>query len=404
MRRLLIVAIMATACDSATEPQVAGPRAERAIVHNGVPYPEVDAQIARLYAFNNCLTGLDGNYQPSLDCPVVDMTYEVASGSNEALANVFPQGFVVDATASRAWLATYLQTIDLGNQLGRVSCRARFALRKVSYQVDSLLLAIQAATTLDYSGLPQPLHARIIDTSPFDGSGCAPEVIPAAVAPAGGYSVFAFRTACNGADRSIEINRDSSFMAHAVHSNARLRVSGDENYIVGAATFACGSNISGANYFDDGPTQVATRITVPVDTALTCTYSRIGNWILDNNGPHWVGGSNTSRTLNPGTYCSTGTITLDTDYVRGTVTLRAGGTITITALAPTLRAYDNDLLFFSRSNSASAVRVTGMWPSFAGHLYAPRGRVDLTGADHASINGSVLANRVRIQADAVNIY
>lgn len=404
MRKLLLLVGLLTACDSATEPQAPGaPPPAHAIVHNGTAYPQVDAQLARLYAFNNCLTGLGNYYLPSAKCPDADMTYEVATWSNEALANVFPQGFVVDASVSRQWLASWFQVIELGFQLDRVSCRARFALRAVGFQIDSLLLDVIAGQPLDFSGLPQPLTADIMDTAPFAGSGCPPETVRPAVAPAGGYSIFAINQTCNLADRSVEIIGDSTFAAQSVHSNSRLRVNGDENYMAGNATYVCGQNLSGMNWFDSGPTQVASRSAVALDTAFACTYSRNGNWNLDNNGPHWVGGTRNSRELRPGTYCGTGNISLGTNFVRGDVTFRASGTITISAAAPRLRSYENDVLFFSRSTSASAIRITGIWPSFAGHVYAPRGRINVAGADHASFNGSLIANRIRIQAVAVSI-
>lgn len=411
IRFLALLAILSPACDSVTEPQVQ-PQVEtqHVIIHNGAPYPQVDQQFARFYAFNNCLTGFWPEYLPNPNCPVVDVMYEVGTIANNELANVFPQGVVVDANASRASLANYLNIIETGYSIGRMTCRARYALRKIGSALDTVLIDIAAGRPVDLSKLPQPLDADIMTTSPFAGANdggvaCAPITPPAPLAPAGGYSLFALNTSCADAGRSIEFSGRRSFITQSVHSQASVRVAGTDNDLIGNTTYRCSQSVAPTAYLANGPTLTASRAAPfsyrPAD--FPCTFSRTGNWNLNLPGPWWVGGSPFSRQLQPGTYCGTGNISLSVPLVRGTVTLSAAGTITIRSTAPSLRAFANSVVLYSRSTSNFAISLTGSSTSLSGHLYAPRGRVDVAGP-YSAINGTIVARRIRISGNDVTVY
>lgn len=394
--------------DSPMDPVV--PQPEKAIVHNGTPYPQVDAQLSRFYAFSNCLTGLWQSYMPNPQCPVVDMTYEIGTIANEQLANVFPQGFVVNATTSRTWLANYLNTIEQAYAIGRVTCRGRYAARKIGSAIDTVLIDIIAGRPIDLSKLPQPLGADIMDTSPFAGANdagtaCNDSPLPP-VAAAGGYSIFVSNTSCNDAGRSVEIARNRAAITQTVHSNASVRIAGTGNWINGNTTHRCAQTVAAGNDLASGPT-----LSLPIRTApfaytaanFPCTYSRTGNFNLNFNGPWWVGGTSASRKLQPGTYCATGDIILSVPLVTGNVTFSADGRISITSIAPTLRAFANGVVLYSRSPLASAISLSGAAHSYSGHLYAPLGRINVM-SQNAGINGTLVANRVLLNANDIVIY
>jgi hypothetical protein len=377
--RLMLGAVMiAAACDSTAEPEVPtfGDRSD-ALVHNSIPYPQIDAQLQRLYTFNNCLTGIGAYYLPDPKCGSVDMTYEVASLANSSLAEVFPPGFAVDANAARAAMSNYVNLIDGAYSIGRVSCRARNALRAVADDLDQLFQDILAGRPLDLSVLPQPLDADLIDLGLLSGAGCPAETVVAPIPPAGGYSLFAINTSCLDGGRSIDISGDNFFTTQSSHSNASLRVQGTDDYLSGNNTYRCSSSIDQTAMFENDPIQVSGTRAAPLSfttSNFNCTFSRSGNWNLNGNGSHWVGGNSNSRRLQPGVYCATGNITLSVDYVSGDVTLVANGNIDIGSDYVSFQASQHGIVAFANGNSNNAITFDGTAPSLVGHLYAPRGR------------------------------
>jgi hypothetical protein len=147
----------------------------------------------------------------------------------------------------------------------------------------------------------------------------------------------------------------------------------------------------------------AAPLSFTAPSGAACTYSRIGNWNLDNNGSHWAGGSANSRRLNPGVYCATGTISMTLDNVSGNVTFSAGGRIDLIGDLTTLRAYHpSGVLLYAGSNTVDAIDIAGTYNMMSGHLYAPAGRIDIRSTDF-TLNGAIIGHRVRLLGDRISV-
>jgi hypothetical protein len=137
------------------------------------------------------------------------------------------------------------------------------------------------------------------------------------------------------------------------------------------------------------------------DDFLPCTYSRTGSdWDLSSNGTWWVGGSKSSKQLNPGVYCLSGTtsgaIKLSDSGITGNVTFISTGKIEISGSDFTLTPYKHDVLMYAQSSSETAIKLSGSGGSWGGYIYAPNGQVEISGSSHFSLEGSIIANKVKL--------
>jgi hypothetical protein len=404
---LLLLAVPLLACEDPTAPVAApGDGPSLALVDRGIAYTQIDAQVQRLYDFNNCLTGI-APYSSWSDCQAAEMTYDAATEANFELSSVFIGGMTTSKAQALAMMNSYIALLDQAYGAGRLSCRARYATRSLALTLRAIINAIAPGVPVDLSGLPQPLNAPLWTLNLFagahdGGTPCGPAAAPS-FASAGGFTLLALNTNCFDLRRSLDLRQDEFYAMKNTHSNASLRIHGDDGIVFGDVTYRCWLNNQGNNgWYGSGPTRVTTIVSSPISfnaAAVPCTYSVTGNWNLNNNGAWWVGGNSNSRRLNPGVYCATGTISLTRDDVRGTVTLIAGGRIDTNADSLTLRAFHaSGVLFHSNSGSLSAVEVDGDHNSLAGHIYVPDGRIDVTGRDF-TLNGSVVAERIRLNVE-----
>lgn len=113
-----------------------------------------------------------------------------------------------------------------------------------------------------------------------------------------------------------------------------------------------------------------------------CDFWWTGSTTL-GDGAWWVGGTRASKQLEPGVYCATGDIGLSTNGTQGNVTFVGGGKVASSAGNLNLTAYFDNLMFFSTGGGATTtvVSFTGSGSIWQGIMYAPYGRVHITGPD-----------------------
>jgi hypothetical protein len=281
----------------------------------------------------------------------------------------------------------------------------------VALTLRTIINAITPGQPVDLSSLPQPLTTPLALLNPFTGANYNGTPCGAAPGPAfstpGGFTLFAHNTNCRDLGRSLYLSDNEFYLMNSVHSNASLRITGDNGLVWYDVTYRCNLTGNGRNnIFGSGPTQSAAILPTPVSfnpAAVSCTVSINGSLNLNNSGPWWVGGNSSSRLLNPGVYCATGNITLTRDDVTGSVTLVAGGRVDINADSVTLRAlHPSGVLAYAGSGSLSAIDVDGRNNSFAGYLFVPDGRADVAGDDF-TLNGAIIAERIRLAGRRVAI-
>ncbi len=401
---LLLLPWLLAACEDPTAPEtgtVEPPSA--ALINQGTAYPQIDAQLQRLYDFNNCLSGLPP-YTSSANCLAADMTYDAATLANWELSYVFVADVVTSKAQALTRMDTYLATLETAYSRGRLSCRGRYAARSVALTLRAIINAIAPGQPVDLSALPQPLNAPLWTLDLFNGANyngvpCGAPPGPA-FASANGFTLIALNNACNDAGRSLHLVSNEFYITNSAHSNGSLRITGGDGMIWENLTYRCSlTNWGSNNSYGSGPTQVSTTLASPISfnpSLVPCTYSVTGNFNVNSNGPWWVGGTSSSNKLNPGVYCATGSITLSRDNVQGIVTFRANSRVTLTGNVLTLRAFHaSGVVLYAGAGSNNAVEIDGSNNSLAGSIYVPTGRADMEGAD-LTLNGAIVAEQIRL--------
>jgi hypothetical protein len=277
----------------------------------------------------------------------------------------------------------------------------------VALSLRSIINAITPGQPVDLSALPQPLTTPLALLDPFaganyNGTPCGVAPGPAFSAP-GGFSLFTHAAGCFDIGRSLFLSGDEFYFMNSIHSNASLRITADDGTVWYDVTYRCRLTGNGRNnYFGSGPSQTSAIVPTPLSfspSGVPCTFSVNGTMNLNQDGPWWVGGTARGGRLNPGVYCATGNITLSRDNVTGTVTLVANGRVDINADVVTLRAYHSSgVLAYAGSGSLSAIDINGRNNSFAGYLFVPDGRADVSGDDF-TLNGAIVAERIRLAGE-----
>jgi hypothetical protein len=243
-----------------------------------------------------------------------------------------------------------------------------------------------------------------------------------------GYAIFALE-GCPSLQKSVDISGSSSFLVGRVHSNSDVYISGSTTSFNGDVTSVCGSGYpafhdgGGGNTYDPAPT---TGVTEPdplgwllTDWACDFYAPSTGTWDLASNGVWWVGGSKSSKTLRPGTYCargSSGTIKLgDSDivisdivvdevyYGPGGVTFVAPYKVEISGSNFQLKPHERDALFVSYGNTDVAIKVSGSGGTWAGLMYAPNGTAEVSGSSNFNFTGGIIGERVKLNGSDATI-
>lgn len=228
----------------------------------------------------------------------------------------------------------------------------------------------------------------------------------------GGYAIFASYSNCSDSKSNevIDFPGSSSVVTGPVHSNSGFKMGGSSNTINGSLTYHCDKDISGSgNSFASGPTKTGTK-SPPFSYSFNdfypgqCTYLKNGDFDLSSDGPWWVGGSKSSKKLNPGVYCANGgKLVLSDSGIQGTVTLAASKEVHISGSNFDLSPYWNNVLIFSGdsgSGSEDAVKISGSGGTWRGYITATYGTVDFSGSANLSVQGSIIAWKVKLSGSS----
>lgn len=233
----------------------------------------------------------------------------------------------------------------------------------------------------------------------------------------GGYAVFAGRSNCgSGSELTLDWSGSSIGVTGQVHSNDGAKFGGGGNSIAGATTYSCANrfeNGDSSNRFTPAPARVDVRpwpVTF-VPSQFACDWpsrgvAYDGNWDLNVDGPWWVNGRKSSKQLQPGVYCATGSsggIKLSDSDIRGNVTFVATQTIDISGSNFDLTPYANGVLFYSQGTSDVALKVAGSGGRWQGIMYAPNGQVEISGSGNMTISGGIVAQTVKLGGSSFNI-
>ena len=267
---------------------------------------------------------------------------------------------------------------------------------RITRPVNTLFLPILGVSTLDVS-------ARGVGRQ---------QILPPTGTP---FVLLAGSNSCAGnpAD-SLAWQGSSGTITGIVQSNSGIKMTGSSNSWTGGTYYSCTgaySNTGSSNVISPAPA-IATAIAYPIsyawnDYCATPTYyNASGTFDLAANGAWWVGGTKTSKTLNPGVYCAdgaTGAITLN---VQGTtannVTLVARTSVKITDSS--FKITPNKLgtaiaAFGTGQQTINMSAATGA----AGILWAPNGEANFSTSGGGTYTGSIIAKTVKVSGNGFTI-
>jgi Flp pilus assembly protein TadG len=211
---------------------------------------------------------------------------------------------------------------------------------------------------------------------------------------------------------TLEISGSTNRVEGVTHSNRKLQTSGSTNTFTGRVQYVTSlQNSGGGNVFQAGTHKVG--VTGPPVSFAIADYAPGGSRAVAA-GPQYRSRTG-PYTLTPadialgGLWYINGDAFVSAQHVASPpqgITIVASGRLDISGsdsatLAPFV---DGLLLFANRSdNSSSAVlKVAGSSHSWHGHIYAPRGLLELSGSN-STFRGAVVADRVRVGGSSLRI-
>jgi hypothetical protein len=233
----------------------------------------------------------------------------------------------------------------------------------------------------------------------------------------GRYAIFADSKTC--LPKTLDWSGSSNRVTGAVHSNNELDMGGSGNSITGGTTYAGRiNNGGGQNSFTPPPakTGVLPRpVTfniedyMPGGSEAAAAGSRYYNFgsqkltkdLMKSRGLY----SESTQTVASGIYFTTGDIDISGNTTNGTATfVTSAGKITMSG-EHILRAFDPDgLLMFSDKDTPCfdvAVGVSGSNSYWQGIVYVPRGMAELNGSNNSTLEGSVIAETVKLNGSNI---
>lgn len=287
--------------------------------------------------------------------------------------------------------ATVNVTTPYGGDVGRIEVR-------ITRPVNTLFLPVLGVSQLDVS-------ARGVARR---------QVLPPAGIP---YVLIVGNNSCvgNPAD-SLSWLGSSGTITGLVHSNSGIKMTGGSNSWTGGTTYRCTgaySNTGSGNVISPAPAIAPADLPYPInytwnDFCATPTYYHAsGNWDLAANGPWWVGGTKTSKILNPGIYCADGAsniaVTLNVQGTTATnVTIVSRGSIRITDSTFFLTP---NLLGTSMAAFGTGSQTIKMSAAIAagGILYAPNGDIDFAASGGGTYTGSIVGWTMKVSGNNFRI-
>ena len=238
------------------------------------------------------------------------------------------------------------------------------------------------------------------------------QVLPPTGTP---FVLMAGSSSCSGnpAD-SLQWQGSTGTITGLVQSNSGIKMTGSSNQWTGGTTYGCTgayTNTGSSNVISPAPV-VASPVSYPIsytwnDYCATPTYYQSsGTFDLGSNGPWWVGGTKTSKRLNPGVYCADGS--------NGAITLNVQSTVAnnVTLVARTSVKITDSTFYITPNKLGTAIAAFGTGQQTinmaaaagaAGILYAPSGEANFAANGGGTYTGSIIAYTVKVSGGGMTI-
>jgi hypothetical protein len=337
-----------------------------------------------------CALGLDaGNLY-------VERRQMQAAADLAALAGARLLPNAVTATAKAQSIATangYASTVTITTPYSSDASKIEV---RITRPVSTLFLPILGVSQLDVS-------ARGVARQ---------QILPPSGTP---FVLMAGSSSCvgNPAD-TLQWQGSTGTITGIVHSNSGIKMTGSSNRWTGGTFYGCTgayTNTGSSNVISPAPV-ITAALPYPINytwndyCASPTYYNASGTWDLAANGAWWVGGTKTSKRLNPGVYCA--------DGATGAITLNVQGTnaTNVTFVARTTVKITDSNFFITPNKLGTAIVAYGTGnqtinmaaaAGAAGVLFAPNGEANFAANGGGTYTGSIIAKTVKVSGGGMTI-
>ena len=310
-----------------------------------------------------------------------------------------------------------------------IGSAAAIAAAEALLQANGVTLGIATITVETTNSPDDTLRVRLDDTATWlfaPAIGFAPQQAVGAEAAAlrqnvlaGGYALFAGSPSCGDA---IRMSGSDIAINGGVHSNDDIKVSGSNNTVTGGTVHAGSIDVSGSgNTFTPAPI-VGAVDPYPV-TFDIADYAPGGAMAIDAGASYYNAGSNKIDTgwlisqglYNPsngvladGLYYTSDDIDLNGSDLTGNVTfVTSNDEIHFSGSNHNLQPWDakGPLAFSNETDSCSnhVVKFSGSGSSWSGIVYAPNGRIEMSGSGNSNVDGALIGMAVKLTGSSASI-
>ena len=267
---------------------------------------------------------------------------------------------------------------------------------RITHPVNTLFLPVLGVSQLDVS-------ARGVGYQ---------KILPPTGTP---FVLMAGSNSCSGnPSDSLQWLGSSGTITGLVQSNSGIKMTGSSNSWTGGTNYKCTgaySNTGSSNVISPAPV-IAAELAYPINYTWNdyCSsptyYQASGTFDLAANGAWWVGGTKTSKRLNPGVYCA--------DGATGAITLNVQGTnaTNVTLVARTSVKITDSSFFITPNKLGTAIAAYGTGQQTinmaaatgaAGVLFAPNGEANFSTSGGGTYTGSIIAKTVKVSGNGMTI-
>lgn len=169
-----------------------------------------------------------------------------------------------------------------------------------------------------------------------------------------------------------------------VNSNGGVTMSGSNNAVDGIVYYVSKLTISGSKDTFTSPQIISPR---PMPVHYDLSNYQTGGQVINGNF-----NVSKSGTVLDGLYYVKGNVALSASNIKGTFTIVAEGTISISGSGMNCTPYSSGLLFFSNGASFG---ISGSNSSLGGIIYVPKGQIAVSGSGN-KINGSLFGDKITL--------
>ena len=222
-------------------------------------------------------------------------------------------------------------------------------------------------------------------------------------------SVAVWANSATFSETTLDVSGSDQIINGLTHSNKDLKIGGSDNVFTGGTEYVGQLvQVHPSTTFSPDPDPVQVSASgFPISFVLA-DYQPGGPAAIAAGGQYFFIDGKMERslqneTLASGLYFVTGLVSISASNVQANVTIVSQGTLEVSGSDDTnFTAFIDGLLFMGNAGGEDALKVGGSASDFSGHIFAPNGRVELSGQNN-TFTCAILGDRVTLNGSNLTI-